>query len=67
MKKGKPTYEPRHLRKPTRIGAMRDWIESAPVDALWWLLGVLAAEVVAKVLEPEIAALASLIRDLIGP
>ena len=66
MERKKPTYEPRHMRKPTKVDEVRRWIRSTPPCALRWILGVLVAEVVAKVLDPEIAMLASLIRDLIG-
>lgn len=48
------------------MDAVRRWFMSMPSDAVKWLLGVLAAELIVRAFDPEIAALASLIRDLIG-
>lgn len=69
MKGEKPKYrvvvEPSR-RRPTRMDAVRGWLASAPTSVLRWALGILAAEVISRLFEPEIAALASLIRTLIG-
>lgn len=54
------------MRCESKMGEVRRWLSEAPAAAIKWLLGAIAADMLVRVFEPEIALVASAIRTLLG-
>lgn len=54
------------MRRESKMREVRRWLSMAPAAALKWLLGAIAADLLVRVLEPEIALVAGAIRALLG-
>ena len=54
------------MRRESKMGEVRRWLSQAPLSALKWMLGAIAADVLVRVFEPEIALIAAAIRTLLG-
>lgn len=62
----KVVVETKPIRRDTRMGEVRSWFARIPADAMRWFLGVISAEIAAEIFRPEIAAVASFVRSIIG-
>ena len=54
------------MRRENEMGEIRRWLSAAPSAALKWVIGAVAADILVRAFEPEIALVAAIIRTLLG-